>query len=238
MKKTIIFSIILVLTIGSCTKSDIPYFDTTAGVDFVYTGGKVYKYSFYNTPDLKEYTHQISVTVVGAKADYDREVKVKVNPDSTTAATSDYQIIGGVIKANEVRGYVNVKFINNEVLKTKTARLWLELTESKDLTFGNIDNNYYELLWDNRLAEPANWKYYKFGDYSTTVHNFMKSVLGVTYIEYGYPDDPNVPNVNYATISAYQSKMRQALKTYNKEHPNAPLRHEDGIKVNELVIIP
>lgn len=230
--------ILTALVVCSCAKSDMPYFDATSGVDFLYSGGKSIRFSFTSKPDINDYNYDVPIRIVGNAVDYDRTVNVSVLADSTTATSADYQIVGGTVKANEYTGSVTVKLINTEILKTKTLRLWIELDYSKDFIKGNVENKSFELLWENRLAEPANWRYYGFGTYSTTIHEFMIKTLGMSYIEYGYPDDPNVPNVPYLLIQAYAAKMKAALRAYNKENPNAPLRHADGKKKDELVVIP
>lgn len=236
MKLNII--ILTAFVLCSCGKSDMPFYDAPAGIDFQYIGGKSVKYSFYNKPDMDAYNYNVPIRIIGNTVNHDREVNVSVLPDSTTATSNDYQIVGGIVKANEYTGFVTVKFINNEILKTKTLRLWLEIDNSKDFVKGNIENKTFELFWENRLAEPANWRHYGFGTYSSTIHKFMIEVLGTAYIEYGYPDDPNVPNISGLLLSSYQAQMRTALKTYNKAHPEAHLRHEDGVKKDELVVIP
>lgn len=230
--------IVLALATTSCAKDDISFFDAPTAVAFQYLGGKTVKYTFLTNPDLPFYNYSVPVKISGTTADYDREVKVSVLADSTTATSSDYEILGGSVKANEYMGYVVVKFMNRDILKTETLRLWLTIETSKDLIKGNIENESFELLWENRIAEPANWKYYGFGTYSTTVYKFMIETLGISYIEYGYPDDPNVPNISYLLLGAYQAKMRTALKEYNKANPKAPLTHKDGAKKDELVVIP
>lgn len=206
-------------------------------VHFAYTPQKGYKYSFLSTPEAQSYVYSIPVQLEGAAADHDRTVNVRILADSTTASAAHYEIGKGVIPAGEYKGQVDITLNNLPDLKTDEVRLWLLIDDSPDLGVGIAENRSYYLVWDNKMSEPANWRYYGFGKYSTTVHNFMIQVLGVAYLEYGYPDDPNVPNVSYHEMYSIQAKMRTALREYNKTHPQ-PLTHEDGELKGQPVVIP
>lgn len=237
MKTNIISISVLSLIFYSCNENNVLYFDAPASVDFLYSGQNMVKYSFLNNPaDYYDYVLKLKVT--GNVSDVDREVGVAVVPDSTTVTNDDYEIIESVVKANNYDGHIILRLFNNERLKTETFRLWLKLDGSKDFIKGNIEYNQFEILWENRMSEPANWRYYKFGLYSTTVHKFMISVLGVSYLEYGLPDNPSVPNLSQLEILSYQAQMRDELRKYNIAHPTEPLIHEDGVSKGENVVIP
>lgn len=222
----------------SCSKDNLESYKEEAGVHFLYTQGHELKYSFLNTPDEKSFIYELPVRIEGDTVNFDRIIQVNVLKDSTTASSEYYEILHSVIEAGKFNGKVKIQLNNLEDLKSKEVRLWLVLGESKDFKNTVIEYSQFSLLWDNRMSEPANWRYYSFGAYSSTIHEFMLQVLGVSYLEYGYPDNPSVPNLSWQEIKSYRAKMRTALRTYNREHPDNPMRHEDGESKGELVVIP
>lgn len=224
--------------LGGCKKVAMDDYADRPRAHFVYTPINGYKYSFLSTPDAESYLYSIPVQLEGLAVDYDREVRVRILADSTTASADHYVIGKGVIPANKYKGTVDITLKNLPDLKQEEVRLWLVMDDSPDLGAGIAENSDYYLCWDNKMSAPANWAYYKFGEYSTTIHNFMIRVLGVAYLEYGYPDDPNVPNLTSKEMYSIQAKMRTELRAYNLAHPGNPLTHEDGKLKGQPVVIP
>lgn len=213
MKKFIYKSVMLVATAFmavSCSTDDIEIYNEqenairfpgVSGKDTYYSGyssadGGIYmgSYSFIKNPmaDWEEY--QLPVNVIGMVSDKEREVRVEMVEEGTTAPEGSYEILGGVIPAGEREGFVRIKIANTTELQTTSYQLKVVLKETEDFKLGPKGYLTAILMWNNNLPAPTHkhlimtynmlvysslgYSSNKITNYSTSAHLAIVDALG------------------------------------------------------------
>lgn len=227
-------SLIIIVMIGvvlqGCEKKDITAFSADPAVNFTSTSTV---YSFLGNPQT-EYTQDIEVKVVGSAANVDRTFSAEVvNDAETTAAADQYQIIGGTLKAGSLLGKLSVKVKNSAALNTKEVFVKLRLIDGPDLKAGTKENITYLLGWTNKIVVPATWTYYNifFATKSTQVYRLILQTTGIASLTAAqYTAMGGEP-----AATAAGTKFGDYVKQWNLDHPNDPLRHDDGTAAGQVI---
>ena len=230
------FCLIIVLITGivlqGCKKTDIAGFSAAPAVNFV---GTSMVYSFLTNPQ-NEYIQNIEVKIMGDSTNADRTFSAEVVNDSTTTATPDqYEIIGGVIPAGSFNGKLAVKVKNSTALNTKEVFIKLKLVDGTDLKAGNKENRTYLLGWTNKIVVPTTWTFYNifFATKSTKVYRLILQTTGIASLTSAQYSQLG----GEAALTAAGTKFGDYVKQWNLDHPNDPLKHDDGTAAG-LVIVP
>ena len=112
------------------------------------------------------------------------------------------------------------------LLQEKSVKLYIKVQPSNDFAPGVNEENHILVIWNDMVSKPTNWDELEefFGDYSTTKYRFMiANAGGIT----GFDTDA----MSWAELQSYKIKFVNALNKYNEEHPDAPLRDENGVFV-------
>ena len=228
------FSLIVIVMIGivlqGCKKKDITGFSATPAVNFT-TATTVY--SFMSNPQ-PEYVQEIEVRVMGDSANVDRTFSAEVvNDPTTTAIPTQYEIIGGVVKKGSFTGKLSVKVKNSAELTSKEVFVKLKLVDGNDFKAGNKEANTFLLGWTNKIVVPATWTYYNifFATKSTAVYRLILQTTGIaslTAAQYSAMGGE-------AAAVAAGTKFGDYVKQYNLDHPNAPLKHDDGTAAGQII---
>lgn len=157
MKKITYILIATVLPFMSC-KKDMMGYEGLEGVYFAVqyenavSNRSVFRSNTYvefarQPADVQELQTRIKVAITGAVKDYDRQFKVAVIPDSTTAvAGQHYESIAEtfVIPADSVVGYIPITFKRTADMQTENKKIRLQL----------VANEHFSLAFPKWTAIP------------------------------------------------------------------------------------
>lgn len=207
---------LMLLALLGCEKDYQLYDANLHAVRFIASpDSTVYSFAFY--PDKEIDTITIPVQILGFTEDRNREVNVIADGDKTTAvANEDYVLLPTIIPANKVSDSVRVVLKKTGKLENQDICLALQIADSEDLEAG--PTNTYRIYFSSQLVKPQHWPG-KFGEYSKVKHQFCINVLGIG----DYCSD-----YDYNLVTYYVRLLTDALYKYNNEHPNDPLKDENG----------
>lgn len=193
MKKINIY-IILIISLGlvACQEVDKLMYNDFAGIHIkipkdnktLILRGDTLVYSFaFEKPEIKEKILYIPVEIEGFRSNKDREFKVKLLENGTTAkvgvnyeALKDYYIV----KANSGKDSIPVKVMRTLDIREKAKSIALELVATKDFQIGIKDKQRVHLSISDILEEPEWWKGWKFflGDYHRIKYQEWMKIKG------------------------------------------------------------
>lgn len=221
------------LLLAGCAKSELK----------PYTGGNTVgfwihsiNHSFYGegVETLPKDTVELDLAVTGDIVDYDRHVDGTFIPDpagtkeedlkNTAVEGKDYNILGGIVKANEEYGKFRVEVINQNILKDQELKLNLTIKENKDFSVGLNENRSIVITWSQKVMRPTTWRAMRFffcSTYSTQVYRIFMQVTGLK--EFYYYE--GIVSVDEAYVMG--RNFGNVVRAYEKEH-GTPMLHDDG----------
>lgn len=214
----------------SCAEEEIMPFAAAPAVNF---GTEKMEYSFLGNAE-GEYVQEVEVAIIGNAADHDREFNVEVVNDSLTTATPDqYQVLGGVVEAGQYAGKLRVKLLNSAQLDTAIVSLHLRLAASNDFRKGNLEAEEVTLYWTNKVIVPS-WTYYRYfftAKASTAAYRAIVESTGATTFTLN-----DYRALGPTGAQALGTKFGDYVKQWNLDHPDNPLRHDDGDLAGEKIV--
>ncbi len=196
---------------------------------------KNYSFALQNSALMVD-TFKIKVKLMGNLIDYDRTFIAKVDEETSTAIEgTHYQLLEGVMKANEYISYLPIVLYRTVDTQEEAVDINIELTDDGDLGRGNTEDLEFHLTWGDILLKPDHWPDYFFGVYSINKYRFAIDVLGLT-------DWPQTARITTAleegvyTISQIQGfaiTLNEAYETYREE--NGPIYVDDNAEVKEEI---
>lgn len=239
LKISALYALITLLFITACAKDEIISFEGENGVTFLPESvNRTYEktYSFLGN-DTGEYIQEIDVQVIGKAAEVDRYFTVTTtttDDDDTIDATDDqYEIVEGIVKANEYEGKLYVKLYNSETLSNSTVSVSLEMSDSDDFTAGVTETSSFTLHWTNKIVVPS-WTYYRYfftSVASTSAYRAIVESTGVTTF-----DRADYFLVGTAGATALGTQFGDYVKQWNLDHPDNPLLHDDGTLAGQEIV--
>ncbi len=223
-------SLSLLLMMSACEQEEIMTYDTAySAVNFVSSS---VEYSFLtNTED--EYIQTVEVQILGAAADHDRTFAVEVIDSLTTATADQYEIVGGVVKANEFKGTLSVKLFNSPELADTTITVAVKLIDSEDFNKGNVETNLFTIKWSDQVVIP-DWRYVKYffcATSSTEAYRVLVASTGLLKFDiYDYRA------YGMAGAVALGTQYGDYIMQWNLDHPDNHLKHDDGTKAGEDIV--
>ncbi len=231
----VLLAVMLVFT--ACEKDEPLAYKSAAALNFspVENSDQAYKatYSFLGNPD-QSHIYEIGVQIMGDSANHDRNFQVKVIHDSLTTATENqYKILQGVVPAGQFAGTLSVELFKSPALDSTTVSIHLQIVDAKDFMSGNKESDELVLSWTNKVVVP-NWRWYSFffTKYPSTAA-YRAVVASTGLIEFTISD---YLAIGPTGAQALGTKFGDYVMEYNKQHPNNPLRHDDGPKAGELIV--
>lgn len=237
----LILCFIVLITMFGCKKETIPYFTGNDSANFWVHS---FNFSLYGatTTQLPQDTAILDIALSGKLADHDRTVMAVAVPDPagtadtnrlTTATPDQYQILGGVIKANQQYGKFKIVVKNPSILATQDLLLKVKMTQTTDFVPGLAENNYVNIRWSRKFLQPATWKAMRFffcATYSTQVYRIFMEVTGLK--EFYYYEGLVTQQEGEVMGRNFGNRVR-ALSAQQ----GSPLLHDDGPNAG-LPIIP
>lgn len=242
-------------TIASCKKDQYYLFNDAARIQFGPATDLIYNPAynladtlkpitfFYDEPSVTEDTVFFDVYAIGRVANADRSFTLEQVPLSNTlnaipgthyVAFNDPRVSKHyVIKAGTSHAKVPVIILRDPGLKNSTPVLKFNVVADDNFQVGEIKNLWRKVVMTDRLSQPAAWNptiTFYYGKYSTVKHKFMIDTTGDKW-------DQNFfvyVMTDFSMVQYYQAVFQTAVVDYNKAHPGAPMRDENG----DLVAFP
>lgn len=232
-----------IITLAGCKKEEIPFFNGGDSVNFwLHT----YGFSLFGatTVELPQDTIILDMALSGRISPKDRFVTAKAVEDApgtpedkrlTTATPDQYEILGGVIPANESIGKFKVLIKNPESLAADGSELRLKIKtiENQDFKLGLTENIFINLKWSREILQPATWnamRYFFCATYSTEVYKIFMEVTGLK--QFYYFQGLVTQEEGFVMGKNFGDRVREL-----SAQQGSPLLHDDGPKAG-LPIIP
>lgn len=224
------------LLVFGCTKDEIMSFEGENGVTFLPTATDrtfTKSYSFLGN-GTGEFIEEVDVQIIGRASDKDRFFRVEVlNNDETTATENQYEILEGVVKANEYNGKLYVKLKNSDDLNTSTVSINFQLIDSEDFSAGVKETKDFTLSWTNQIIVPA-WNYYRFFFVSVASPAAYRIIVESTGVRtFSLTDFRAVGNDGAIALG---TRFGDYVKQWNLDNPDNPLTHDTGTLAGQLII--
>lgn len=208
MKNTMLIKFILpvfavgMLFVSSCKKNEAIIFDKTfTGVYF--QQDSIY-YSFGITPlNVKHYELDIPVSIMGEPEGTDRNFKVEVIADKTSAVAGiHYNLVKDfVIKKDSVNGTFSIN-INREELGDKDFKIFFRMVEGNGFVPANEALKTMVVHFNNKVEQPKYWPQSQLGNWDPII--YMK------YIEIFRTMEQKAPDTYAAIVKNFGEDMKNA----------------------------
>lgn len=235
-----IYALLLCLFFAGCSK-DIESYQNAPGVNFYEFASATSleqvvtkSYSFaVRSAALQQDTVYIQCKIMGLPATTDRSFVVEAVAAGTTAmAGTDYKILNGTVKADQIIGSVGIVLYRTADLKSVTKKLNLKVGSGLDFSAGTVENSTFQLNWNDSLIKPDNWDTRPglvtyFGVYSAVKYQFVITTLGRS----SFPIQTSTYNPLLLTNSQmldYKAQLKEALAAFNGSNTK-PLTDEFGL---------
>lgn len=177
-------------------------------------------YSFAGK-DVTEYTVNLQVDLMGEAVDWDREVRVSIDPELTTAEESThYRALetSYVLPAGAYTMQIPVTILGTDPrMETQAFQLAIRLEPSDDLGLGLSQRTLARIQFSSMLTMPYYWNEFYWGPYSKVKHEKLIELLGVDF-----PATEEEYNEDYDTWEAYCNYLSQWFSE------NYPVPDENG----------
>lgn len=118
-------------------------------------------------------TIELPLRIVGHVSDRERPVEYAIITEKTTAASNVYELLPAIIPANSYEGVLRIRVNKTEELKTKEAKVWIQLLNSTEFQVGPKEQMSYLVKVNNYLTKPSSWNDIRFGEYSQTKYRLI-----------------------------------------------------------------
>lgn len=169
---------------SACERDNIMKYSDKAYVQFTRSMVDSVEFSFTFYPNKDTVDYALSVKLVGDPVDRDREYRVTVIDDYTTATSNHYILPERwILEKNEISSKVNLKLIRTSDLQTTPVRLAVRLEPTDDLALGQT-SCCARILWINdMISRPAWWNSViensYLGSYSDKKYRLFIQVTGI-----------------------------------------------------------
>ncbi|MDR0264747.1 MAG: DUF4843 domain-containing protein [Sphingobacterium sp.] len=139
-----------------------------------------------------------------------------------------------IIQPDSVHARVPIVIIRDPELKNKSVNLGIRLVNSDDFGLGETSMLWRKLIITDHLTKPVAWNKtmtdYYLGQYSTRKHQFLVETTAKKWDQ----DFITELSSSLDLMDYYMSIVATALADYNRQHPQNPLKDENG----ELITFP
>ncbi|WP_165499817.1 DUF4843 domain-containing protein [Pedobacter frigidisoli] len=237
------FVLITWITFGSCKKDIDKYEDDPMVYFYVQQANSTVlvssiAYSFATrSVTLAQDTIYVGVKIIGLAAPTERKFGAEaiIDANSATAGT-DYKILTGTVKANQLMGRLPVVVYRTADLKTITKQLKIRLKDENDFKAGVIESNLFTLNWNDALIKPTNWDSVVggllgyFGTYSRVKYQFIIDTIALSAFPVQGSSAYSPTLITNQQMLEYARQLKLALAQYNSTH-TTPLTDEFGVAV-------
>jgi hypothetical protein bacD2_19332 len=190
MKRILLILGMLYLFSG-CEREHIMTYGNDAYIQFTGKMADSLEFSFTFYPNRDTIDYGLGVKLVGLPEDREREYKVVVVDDYTTAASGNYILPERcVLGKNEEQCELVVKLVKTPDLQTTPVRLTVRLEPTRDFMLGET-SHIARIIWINdKISKPDWWNSVivnsYLGTYSDEKYRLFIEITGVGYLN---PED-------------------------------------------------
>ena len=154
--KTIIYSLLLILFLVACSKSEIALWKAKSSVWFTNPEDTLI-FTFYSQPtDVTEYVLELPVSMAGEISEIDRNLVIK--DLGGLYQDTHYEIISAMVPAGGIGGSLNIKIFKTANLDIANDTISFELCSSELFDLGlTSDYMINTIVISNLLAKPTWW---------------------------------------------------------------------------------
>lgn len=180
--------------------------------------------------------------LVGKTTEADRAIKVSVNKESTAAQGTDFEVVEGKIPAGKFQGYIKVKLLNTEKLKSGDLRVYLDLEENELFRKAPVDFGRALILFGINVpapSYPAHIQSYNrlisgtSSANSTSMDYYSPKAMSVIVQALGWTDWDDAekwgPYANGESLGSYKYLPRYAVINKNEQYKAYALKIRDYI---------
>ncbi len=200
---------------SACEREHIMTYGDDAYVQFTSNVADSVEFSFTFYPNRDTIEYGLDVKLVGHPANKEREYKVVVVEDYTTAASKHYILPERcVVKENEVESKIALRLVKTPDLQATPVRLALRLEPTRDLNVGET-SCAARIIWINdKISRPGWWnsaiQNSYLGTYSDKKYRLFIEVTGVGVLD---PDDAVDCRLNALILKKYLNEQEAIDKT-------------------------
>ncbi|MDD7885092.1 DUF4843 domain-containing protein [Flavivirga sp. 57AJ16] len=228
----ILFSIILLGILSSCTKEGLLTYDIKDNIYFIKFPDSLDVSFAYSNASVQDSLVKMPVYVTGVPADRDRIFTLSVDPSSTAVENTDYSFPETfTIHKGQVSDTIYIKLERTDDLQTTMKTLILNLTSNEefDTNLGSEDSQFtvlYKITVSDMLTAGRYWgslSYY-YGDFSVKKIQLMHQVTGMPL---DFIVNPTSYNDYNSLIPYYGLIMNRYL--LDQQDLNNTIYEEDGV---------
>lgn len=191
----IVLLIVVATSLVSCKTTAIESYDTSTSYIYIDTPflkddlGRItkerlkeYIYSFaFDEPAVTTYTFKVPVSIIGKPSDADRQYKIEIVSEKTTATAEDWDensISDVYIKKGEVITPLEITVKRHSKLKEEARIIVLRVMENENFATGDKDLLEITLNISEILNEPTWWGTYLkfFGPFQKQIYKQWKEI--------------------------------------------------------------
>lgn len=258
---------LIVFSVAGCKKDNIMVFDLNDGGVMFPGAGDAITYKGYNTTDKVYYVNEsflnipltqekyivdFPVRVSGDSLQRDRVVAYDIDPEITTALSTQYRIIEAVIPAGKQYGRIRFELTRDPALDNELVKVGIILKDSDDLKVGSNEYKKGVLTWSNMLPMfPNSGSYIRTYNciilsplsklstsstyYSPNAHKAILDALGwpINFwptFSSGFADPGTGTSPMYGAYytDLYAQKLKAYLDAYAEANGGVRLKHNSG----------
>ncbi|QEC43665.1 DUF4843 domain-containing protein [Pseudobacter ginsenosidimutans] len=168
---------------SSCKKDEIELYKGDEYIQFSKNYTDSSAFSFLALPDEDEGAMPLTVELIGKPVDKDRQYKITVVKEASTAEEGNYALPSGfTLPANSIADTAWITIKKTPAISVKPLRLVLRITPTDDFRQGQTDYSIAIINISNVIAQPGWWKerveWYFLGDYSNKKYQLFIQVTG------------------------------------------------------------
>lgn len=197
-----------------------------------------------------EYTFKVPVQIAGIASERDREYKIELLTDETTAILNEeYEPINTTrtLKAGCVNDTIDVKIFTSDALKIQFKRIKLKMLSTEDFAVGANEYSTIILSFSNMLSKPTKWWdawAQQFGPFCQEKYQKWINIYPIP--ETGRPFDKNYDdngstvywdNMPTAVITSWYPVTMRKIKEMKKYFDDNTV-YIDGNPANGRVLLP
>jgi hypothetical protein len=205
---------------ASCKKDEIDTYTGGTYIQFTRSYNDSSLFSFLALPDDDEGNVPISVQMTGMPENRDRQFKISVVPQGTTATSAHYTLPSSfTLRANRVVDTAWITVKKTPDISVKPVKLTMKMEKTDDFEIGQTDHAAIILYISNVVARPDWWdgnvEGRFLGEYSDKKLLLFIQVTSVSELD---PDNEN--EVRYYTLmfKNYLLKEKDAGRTVYEEN--------------------
>lgn len=206
-------SLAAIMLLAACQETDYMRFDTSdSGVYFT---KDTLTYSFGVTPmEIRTYTYDIPVKVLGGLSDKDREIGYEIIEDSTSSTEGEqYRILSAVIPAGKTDGDISVEILRDGLYGSHIEgytryKLGIRLVANDEFTPTLSEAHQVRVLcFDNSIDQPS-WTNSK-GEkiWSIGELGVWHPLKFIKMVEYFHAIEEILPDTYAAMVVAYGENL-------------------------------